>query len=149
MKHPMEKRIQHEYPPVKGQQNQWEFEHPNTGKIEYVYWDIESILAERMRGGGVLQNASWERCLKRHATHVSLYKLNLIKKSPEWLEAVFGFVRDRWIVFRSCRRAEKIFGVTSELARKIVGVSMDVHRKAYKEGKETQLVTPNWNDHSQ
>ena len=145
----MVKRIQHEFLPVKGQQNQWEFEHPNTGKIEYVYWDIKSILAERMRGGGVLQNASWERCLKRHATNVSLYKLNLIKKSPEWLDAIFTYVRKEWIVFRSHRRAEKIFGVTSELARKIVGVSMDVHRKAYKKGKEVSLVTPNWNDNWQ
>ena len=145
----MERRIQHEYPPVRGQQNQWEFEHPNTGKIEYVYWDIASILAERMRGGGVFHNASWERCLKRHATNVSRYKLNLIKKSPEWLDAVFTYIRSNWIVFRSRRRAEKIFGVTSELARKIVGVSMDVHRKAYNEGKEVNLVTPNWNDNWQ
>ena len=147
----MEKRIQHEYPPVHEQQNQWEFEHPNTGKIEYVYWDIASILAERMRGGGVFHNASWERCLKRHATRVSLYKLNLIKKSPEWLDEVSNFVRDRWIVFepRSRRRAEKIFGVSTEVARKIVRVSMDVQRQAYKEGEEVQLVKPNWNDNWQ
>ena len=145
----MEKRIQHEYPPVRGQQNQWEFEHPNTGKIEYVYWDILNILAERMRGGGVLHNASWERCLKRHATNVSLYKLNLIKKSPEWLEAISDFVRDRWIVFQSRRRAKKIFGVTSELVGKIMDVSLEVQKQAYKEGKEVQRVKPNWNDHWQ
>ena len=141
------RRYQHEYPPVRGEQNQWEFEHPNTGKIEYVYWDIESILMERMRGGGVFHNASWERCLKRHATRVSLYKLNLIKKSPEWLDAVFAYVRKNWIVFNSRRRAEKIFGVSTEDAHKIVDVSIDVQAKAHKEGKEVDLVTPNWNDH--
>ena len=141
------RRYQHEYPPVSGEQNQWEFEHPNTGKIEYVYWDIESILAARMRGGGVFQNARWKLCLQRYATNVSLYKLNLIKKSPEWLDAVFTYVRKNWIVFNSRRRAEKIFGVSTEDAHKIVDVSIDVQKRAYKEGKEVDLVTPNWNDH--
>ena len=142
----MEKRLQHEYPPERGQQNQWEFEHPNTGKIEYVYWDIKGILAERMRGGGVFRNASWERCLKSHATRVTLYKLNLIKKSPEWLDAIFDFMRERRIVFKSRRRAEKIFGVTPELARKITDVSLEVQRQAYAEGREVQRVNRNWND---
>ena len=141
------RRIQHEYPPTKGQNNHWEFEHPNTGKIDGVYWDIESILAERMRGGGVLQNAGWAKCLKRYAVGVSLSKLNLIKKSPEWLDAVSCYVRKNWIVFNSRRRAEKIFGVSTEVSQKIVGVSLDVKAEAYKEGKEVVLITPNWNDH--
>ena len=144
-----DRRYQHEYPPKRGEQNMWEFTHPNTGKVEYVRWDIESLLADRMHGGGVLQNAAWAKCLKRYATNVSLYKLNLIKKSPEWLDAIFSFIRENRIVFRSRRRAEKIFGVPTEDARKIVGVSMDVLKQAYKEGKETQLVNPNWNDHYQ
>ena len=140
-------RIQHEYPPTKGQNNHWEFEHPNTGKIGCEYWDIESILAERMRGGGVLHSASWERCLKRYAVGVSLSKLNLIKKSPEWLDAVSCYVRKHWIVFNSRRRAKKIFGVSTETANKIVNVSLDVKAEAYKKGKKVILVTPNWNDH--
>ena len=142
-----ERRIQHEYPPIIGQRNHWEFEHPKTGKIEYVCWDIENILVERMRGGGVLHSASWERCLKRYAVRVSLSKLNLIKKSPEWLDAVSSYVRKHWIVFNSRRRAEKIFGVSTETSHKIVNVSLDVKAEAYKKGKSVNLVTPNWNDH--
>ena len=141
-----DKRYQHEFPPKRGERNTWEFTHPNTGKVEYVYWDIESLLRDRMHGGGVLHNAAWRKCLKRYATNVSLYKLNLIKKSPEWLDAVFTFVRDRWIVFHSRRRAEKIFGVSTENAHKIVDVSLDVQVQAYKAGKSVQAVYPNWND---
>ena len=96
--------------------------------------------------GVFLQFASWERCLKRFATGVSLYKLNLVKRSPEWLDAIFNHVREGWIVFESRRRVEKIFGVTREKAFKIVDVSIDVKMKAYDEGKSVRRITPNWND---
>ena len=141
-----DKRYHHEFPPKRGEKNMWEFTHPNTGKIVYVYWDIENILAERMRGGGVLQNAAFAKCLERHATNVTLYKLNLIKKSPEWLDAIFSFIRRRRIVFESRRRAEKIFGVSTADAHKILSVSVDVLKEAYKEGQDVQRVKPNRND---
>lgn len=142
----MSERIQHEFPPIRGEKNTWEYEHPNTGKIEYVYWDIHNIFSTRMRGRGVFHNASWEKCLTRYATRVSLSKLNLIKKTNEWIDAICEYIEFKRITFDSTQRCAKIFGITEKQAHKVFDKGIDVKSYCYKHGLSFTTVTRHWND---
>lgn len=125
----------------------WEYEHPNTGLIKSVFWDIYNIFSTRMRSGGVFHNGSWKECLERYAAGVSLYQLNLIKKSPEWVDAIKEYINLNRITFNSTERAAKIFGVSIEGARVVVDEGLNVRIRCYKNGLSFTTITRHWNDH--